>query len=182
MSAEIVRLPSAVPSPRSRFICERESLGQIPAADEPILAILDSWRRIRGDGKVPPPSGSMSPEVHLRPLIGYIHVVDCTASNPLDYAFRLFGSSITLFGERDFTRRRVGELPDEGWARQTAEDYQRVALAGCPSFHKIVLQHNFLSRQYTRLILPFANAGREVNRLVVCLNRRPLPELGPLPG
>jgi hypothetical protein len=185
MSAKIVNLfssPGAFSLPAARFIAERQPLADITDDDKPILGILEAWRGVRGDTKVPPLAGSMPPETYLRNLIGFVHVVDCTPASPLDYEFRLFGSLITIFGHRDYTRSTVRGLPDAGWAQQTADDYQRVASAGCPTFHKIKLQHNYITKEYTRLILPFVDKAREINRLFVCINARKLPELGSLPS
>jgi hypothetical protein len=168
--------------PRARFITERQALADMPDADAKLRGVLEAWRSLRGDSKAPPPTGAMRPEEHLRPLLGLVHVVDCRADKPLDYAFRLFGSSVTVFGERDFTRRRVIDLPDPDWAAKTADDYRQVVQTGIPSFTKIVLQHDYITRRYTRLILPFVDDERQVSRLFVCLNERPLPELGPLPS
>jgi len=92
-------------------------------------------------------------------MLGHVHVVDCRPEEPKDYVFRLFGTNVTMFGQQDFTRKRVGNLPDAEWAQETANDYQRVAQTGCPTFHKIALQHNWLTRKYTRLILPFRRQG-----------------------
>lgn len=166
--------------PRARFLTERVAIGDLPDEDAKLRTVLEAWRGLR-DSKIPPVTGAMQPEVHLRGLLGHTHVVDCRADKPLDYEFRLFGSSITVFGSRDFTRQRVIDLPDRGWADKTAEDYSQVVQTGCPTFTKIVLQHDFITRQYTRLILPFVDRERQVSRLFVCLNVRPLPEMGPLP-
>jgi hypothetical protein len=168
--------------PRARFITRREALGEMRDEDVKLRAILQAWRGLRGESKAPPLAGTMMPEVHLRPLLGHVHVVDCRADDPLDYQFRLFGSSVTVFGPRDFTRRRVVDLPDPDWASKTAEDYRHVVQMGTPTFTKVVLQCDYITRQYTRLILPFVDRERQINRLFVCINLRPLPELGPLPS
>jgi hypothetical protein len=176
------------PSPRltvgrhsnSAFICSQVPKAEIAHEDQLLRRLLDDWRALRGDRKVPPRREGFLPEVHLKGLMGFTHVVDCRASDPLDYAFRLFGSNVELFG-KDFTRHLIGDLPDGDWARQTAADYQHVVKTGCPLFSKIKVRIDYKTVSYTRLILPFTDDQDQVVQLIVCLNRRPLPELGELP-
>lgn len=177
------------PSPRlavgryanSAFICSQVPKAEIADEDHALRRLLDDWRALRGSRKVPPRRDAFRPEVHLKGLMGFTHVVDCRPADPFDYAFRLFATNVQLFG-RDYTRRLVGELPDGDWARQTAVDYQHVVKTGCPLFSKIKVRIDYKTVSYTRLILPFTDDQDQIVQLIVCLNRRPLPELGELPS
>ena len=57
------------------------------------------------------------------------------------------------------------------------EEYQQAVAAGTPSYHLISLVEKRLSYSYARLLLPLAQDGRRVDRLIVLINERPLPEL-----
>jgi hypothetical protein len=76
-----------------------------------------------------------------------------------------------------YANRTLGEMPS-GFMRDDAiEDYRQVVAAGTPSYHLISLVEKNQSYSYARLLLPLAQDGRRVDRLVVLINERPLPEL-----
>lgn len=166
--------------PRNGVMSVRSLTETIREQDGSLADILDYWRSLRGPSKIPPPRKAVD-VVALKPVMGYAHVVDCSDEDPMNYRFRLFGSRILLFGGKDFTKQRVADLPDPELARTTAADYRDVVFKGCPAFHKIVTRLDFRKASYTRLLLPLANDQRQINQLLVCVNPRPLPELGELP-
>ena len=183
----IIRFPSGGKSvafqaqPRNALVTRREPTDSIVESDDSLARVLAAWRQLRGESKVPPRRRTLVPEDHLRPIMGFAHMIDCTPDDPMNYLFRLFGSSVSLFGGTEFTRRRIADLPDPDLARQTASDYFNVINKGCPAFHKIKVRIDARTRTYTRLLLPLTNDLRQTTQLLVCINPRPLPEMGDLP-
>jgi hypothetical protein len=167
--------------PRNAFIMRREPTDSVVEFDDPLARVLANWRELRGAGKVPPERRKLVPEDHLRPVMGFAHIVDCSPDDPMNYLFRLFGSRVSLFGGEEFTKRRVIELPDPELAERTASDYFNVINKGCPAYHKVKVRVGVRTRSYTRLLLPLTNDQRQTVQLLVCFNPRPLPELGDLP-
>jgi hypothetical protein len=167
--------------PRNALLIRREVTDAVVEHDDPLARVLAAWRGLRGEGKVPPPRRTLIPEDHLRPILGFAHVVECAADDPMDYVFRLFGSRVSLFGDVSLTRQRIADLPDGELAQQTASDYFNVINKGCPAFHKIKTRIGWRTASYTRLLLPLSDEARRVTQLLVCINPRQLPELGELP-
>lgn len=167
--------------PGTVTVMRREPTESVVEADDPLARVLESWRALRGESKLPPPRSKLVPEEHVRPVMGYAHIVDCTADDPMNYQFRLFGSRIQVFGETNYTNLRVASLPDQQLAERTASDYFNVINKGCPLFHKIKMRVGWRMASYTRLLLPLSNDMRQTTQLLVCINPRPLPELGDLP-
>jgi hypothetical protein len=168
--------------PRNALITRREPTESVAEHDGPLARVLESWRDLRGEGKAPPPRRKLVPEDHLRPILGFAHIVDCTADDPMNYLFRLFGSRVTLFGDSGLGKQRIADLPDVALARQTAMDYFNVVAKGCPAFHKIKTRCSWRIGSYTRLLLPMTDDAGHTTQLLVCVNPRPLPELGELPA
>jgi len=105
---------------------------------------------------------------------GRAHVVDTASSNPSGYRFRLWGT-INSYGN-GYANRALGEMP-EGLMRDDAiQDYRGVVLSGAPSYHLISIVEHEIPFSYARLLLPLAQDGRRVDRLIVLINERALPE------
>jgi hypothetical protein len=173
--------PGRLAQPRNAFVVRREATDSIIELDEPLARVLANWRELRGDSKVPPERRHLLPEDHLRPILGFAHVLDCSPDDPMNYMFRLFGSKVSLFGGQQFTQQRIADTPDPEFAYQSASDYFNVVNKGCPAFHKIKVRVDARTRSYTRLLLPLTNDQRQTTQLLVCFNPRQLPELGDLP-
>ncbi len=112
--------------------------------------------------------------------MGWAHIVDCNEADPANFFFRLYGSLCEGLFKKDLSKRRLGDIPCPIYARELMADYNTVKLSGCPAFHKIRARLDWRSTSYTRLVLPLATQGQNA-KLFVAVNRRPLPELGPLP-
>ena len=107
---------------------------------------------------------------------GRAHIVDTTGSNPAGYRFRLWGAVNSYGG--GYANRALGEMPAGLMRDEAIDDYRKVVAAGIPRYHLISLVEKNLAYSYARLLLPLAQDGRRVDRLVVLINERRLPELG----
>lgn len=76
-----------------------------------------------------------------------------------------------------YANRALGEMP-EGLMRDDAiRDYRAVVTSGAPSYHLISIVEHEVSFSYARLLLPLAQDGRRVDRLIVLINERAIPEI-----
>lgn len=166
--------------PRNAVKSERLKLDDIGPEDRPLGDILAYWRSLRVDGKIPPPRRSLD-ILRLKPVMGWAHIVDCTAESATEFFFRLYGSRVSIFGAKDFSKLRLGEIPCPIYADSVIRDYSAVKLSGCASIHKMKTRLEWHTVSYTRLVLPLADDQRRVSQLLVAVNPRPLPELGELP-
>ncbi len=101
--------------------------------------------------------------------------MDTDNSNPAAYRFRLWGAVNSYGG--GYANRSLGEMPDGLMRDDAIEDYRRVVAAAAPSYQLIDIVENGLSYSYARLLLQLAQDGRRVDRLIVLINERSLPEL-----
>ena len=74
--------------------------------------------------------------------------------------------------------KTLGEMPAGLMRNAAIEDYWEVATTGVPTYKLISHTEKLIPYSYARLLLPLAGDARQVDRLVVLINERPLPELG----
>lgn len=157
---------------RSIRLCR--PLTAIPADDEWLGRLLGFWGSAR-KGRRLPSSESLDSLELLNIACGRAHIVDTSSSNPLGYRFRLWGA-VNSYGN-GYANRALGEMP-QGLMRDDAiEEYRQVVASGTPNYDLINIVENELSYSYARLLLPLAQDGRRVDRLIVLINERQLPEL-----
>ena len=101
--------------------------------------------------------------------------METASSNPSRYRFRLWGAVNSYGG--GYANRTLGEMPAGLMRDDAIEDYRQVVAVGAPSYQLINLVEKTLSYSYARLLLPLAQDGRRVDRLIVLINERPLPEI-----
>jgi hypothetical protein len=142
--------------------------------DEWLGQLLNFWGNARRGRRLPSNESLDSLEL-LNIARGRAHIVDTASSNPAGYRFRLWGA-VNSYGE-GYANRTLGEMPAGLMRDKAIEDYRQVVLAGTPNYCLISLVEKNLSYSYARLVLPLAQDGRRVDRLVVLINERPLPEL-----
>jgi hypothetical protein len=110
---------------------------------------------------------------------GRSHIVDTTADRPDGYFFRLWGSTVSLDRGADYTKQRLGQMPHTTMRDAAIEDYADVVATGVPAYQLVCHVQNFMPYSYSRLILPLASDGRRVDRILVSINERVIPELMP---
>jgi hypothetical protein len=142
--------------------------------DEWLGQVLGHWRDARSGWRLPS-SESLDPLRLLNIARGRAHIVDTSQSDPEGYRFRLWGS-INSYGG-GYENMTLGDMP-AGLMRDNAiEDYREVVTTGVPTYQLISHVERKLPYSYARLLLPLAADGRRVDRLVVLINERLLPEL-----
>jgi hypothetical protein len=160
---------------RSTRLCR--PLTAVPAADEWLGRLLGFWGNARRGRRLPSCESLDSLEL-LNIACGRAHIVDTGSSNPLGYRFRLWGAVNSYGG--GYANRALGEMP-QGLMREDAiAEYRQVVVSGMPTYHLINVVENELVYSYARLLLPLAQDGRRVDRMIVLINERQLPELAAL--
>ena len=149
-------------------------INAISTEDDWLGQLLSFWGSARRGRRLPSTESLDSLEL-LNISCGRAHIVETLSSNPNGYRFRLWGAVNSYGG--GYANRALGEMP-QGLMREDAiADYRRVVATGTPTYHLINIVENELSYSYARLLLPLAQDGRRVDRLVVLINERQLPEL-----
>jgi hypothetical protein len=157
---------------RSIRLCR--PLTAIPAEDEWLGRLLNFWGGARKGRRLPSRESLDSLEV-LNIACGRAHIVDTVSSNPAGYRFRLWGA-INSYG-RGYANRALAEMPEGLMRDEAIEEYRQVVASGTPNYHLINIVENELVYSYARLLLPLAQDGRRIDRLIVLINERQLPEL-----
>jgi hypothetical protein len=150
-------------------------LAAISANDGWLAELLGFWGNARNGRRLPSDQSLDSLEL-LNLACGRAHIVDTSGSNPAGYRFRLWGA-VNSYGD-GYANRTLGEMPAGLMRDEAIADYRKVVAAGIPRYHLISVVENNLAYSYARLLLPLAQDGRRVDRLVVLINERRLPELG----
>jgi hypothetical protein len=150
-------------------------LASISADDEWLGRLLSFWGAGRRGRRLPSHESLDALEL-LNMARGRAHIVDTAASNPAAYRFLLWGAVNSYGG--GYANRTLGDMPAGLMRDDAIEDYRQVVATGVPHYHLISHIEKSLAFSYARLLLPLAQDGRRVDRLVVLINERRLPELG----
>jgi hypothetical protein len=142
----------------------------IAPEDGLLIDALRYWQSLRAGGLLPLPR-AIDP-IALKPLLGWIHKVDTSDLDPLNYFFRLWGSNVPLEEFASFRGMRVSAYPSAPYRESVMQDYHDVVASGVPSYQQVLASLKYREYSYARLILPLADDGRRVTQLLVCLHSR----------
>ena len=148
-------------------------LDSISLEDEWLGRLLRYWRSARSAWRLPS-SESFDPLQVLNIARGRAHIVDTSDSDPEGYRFRIWGTVNSYGGGHD--NKTLRDMPAGSMRDDAIEDYWEVVTTGAPTYQLINRVEKNLAYSYARLLLPLAADGRRVDRLVVLINERPLPE------
>jgi hypothetical protein len=146
----------------------RLPLSEIAPEDTKLSQALAYWQSKRRSDLLP--SRKDIDIVDLRPLIGFMHVVDVVDAAAGHFKFRLHGTRVRL--GQSFSENSVEKYSSKTMRDATIEDYQSVCFTGVPCYQHIVALIDFIQYSYSRLILPMATDGRTVDGLIICINAR----------
>jgi hypothetical protein len=157
--------------------CKRVRMdpGSISPADRRLAEALQYWNGLRKGQRLP--ARSEIDLFSLKPLMGWMHVVDTSAANPEAYYYRLWGSRVGLDSGKDHTGMLLAEIPWPLLRKAALSDYADVVATGHPAFHLVTHTIDYLRHSFARLLMPLATNGRRVDQLLILINERPLPGL-----
>jgi len=173
------RMAQTIPFERSRlldFVTDAEGnyierrplkLDTLPGRDDPLGYLYQYWRGLRSDTGC---QFSDIDTVHLvrAGIIGKLHIIDVTDSDPGEFRFQLFGYAVPL---RRYEKPRAH--PVKIYGDSVLRDYNTVRLTGVPRLQRIRGRLRDVSHHYTRLILPFLDAHGRVSHLAVAIRQEP---------
>jgi hypothetical protein len=173
------RMAQTIPFERSRlldFVTDAEGnyierrplkLDTLPGRDDPLGYLYQYWRGLCSDTGC---QFSDIDTVHLvrAGIIGKLHIIDVTDSDPGEFRFQLFGYAVPL-GRYDKPRAH----PVKIYGDSVLRDYNTVRLTGLPRLQRIRGRLRDVSHHYTRLILPFLDAHGRVTHLAVAIRQEP---------
>jgi hypothetical protein len=163
------------PGDSSKRLCL--PLDAISPEDEWFARLLGIWRDARVGWRLPA-SESLDPLGALHIARGWAHIVETRDANPAGYRFRLWGSAIPYVRGR--SNLTLGQMPQRSMREDAIEDYWEVVSTGVPNYQLIHRFEDDLVLSYSRLLLPLAADGRQVDQLLVLINERRLRELEPV--
>jgi len=107
-----------------------------------------------------------------RKLAGLVHIVNVKPEDPQSYWFELYGAKAAFGGGADFSARPVREIPSPAIRDMALESYAFAKKAGVPVVSKISASDQAFVSNYSRLILPLSDNGRDVTHLLVAICRQ----------
>jgi hypothetical protein len=167
--------PRVISRAGDRSVRLSRPLASISDDDEWLRQLLSFWGNAR-KGRRMPSTETLDALQLLNIARGRAHIVDTANSNPAGYRFRLWGA-VNSYGS-NYANRTLGEMPAGLMRDEAIQDYRQVVATGTPGYHLINLVEKNISYSYARLLLPLAQDGRGVDRLIVLISERRLPELG----
>lgn len=124
------------------------------------------WERKREARRLPARADFSLDE--LAPWMERLHLIEVLPDG--DFFFRVFATKSAIRLDREYTGRRMSELPQNWVAQDALIDYRRVVGSAEPIFADRTRRHED-NRMYSwkRLILPLGRAPAIVEHLFVCL-------------
>ena len=142
----------------------------IAKEDDKLLHVYRYWDAKRKSGLLP--ARRDIDIVELRPVVGTTHIIDVASKDPGKYKFRLYGTGVRQVEQKLPSQFLLESLKSRAYRDALKEDYSAVVFSGSPAYHQVVAMLDYVTYSYSRLILPLAEDGREVNMLMVCINAR----------
>jgi predicted DNA-binding ribbon-helix-helix protein len=131
-------------------------------ANRGLRDLLEAWSHNQGN--------ALDPDiVETCGLQGFIHTVDVSVADPMNYWFRVWASSVHLPPLRPLVGSRLGDFPSRAYREAVGRDYFIAATSGSWRFQRVRASVNDAIRTYQRLALPISGASGRVDRLVVAV-------------
>jgi len=153
----------------------RLPLSEISPEDEKLGQALAYWQSKRRNDLLP--SRKDIDIVELRPLIGFMHIVEVVDAAAGQFKFRLHGTRVRL--GQSFSDNVVENISSKAMREAALEDYRSVCFTGVPCYQHVVALVDYVQYSYGRLIVPMASDGRTVDALLICINPRKFSDFAP---
>lgn len=140
-------------------------LDSLPGGADPLSYLFRYWRDLRAASAC---RFVNIDTVHLERagIIGRLHVLDVSSSDPADFRYELFAYAVPV--PHCQVPRAV---PIAIWADSLLRDYNTARLLNVPQLHRMRCSLAGTKYHYTRLILPFEDARRRVDRLAIAIRQ-----------
>jgi hypothetical protein len=128
-------------------------------------ALLDLWHAKRRDGRLPARRDFMFED--FRPWLGWITLLEVHDGGE-DFLFTLHGTAAVDRYRLDMTGKRASELP-LNWRGTIVSGYRDVVRTAAPALSRHRLSDADFEYSWLRLLLPCADDGRNVDRLIALI-------------
>ncbi len=106
-------------------------------------------------------------------LFGLCHIIDVAADNPDSYRFVKFAAATRVAGSQVRRPRFVGDIPVSGFRNFVGRSYAMAKAAAVPLLTDVSTDHLGCRTKYRRLLLPLADDGRKIDKLLVAISHYP---------
>ena len=138
--------------------CERDTL---------LDALFYYWQAKRGPrGELPRTETFRPRDVFGKSMIAHCHGIDLSAPDPANFVIldHPDGAMKALHG--GMSNKRISEFPSRLQAEACMQEYEMCRRTAAPAYHEIDQIILGFARHYRRLMLPLADAGGQVTRIV----------------
>jgi predicted DNA-binding ribbon-helix-helix protein len=131
-------------------------------ANPGLKELLDAWSLSQ--------SNALDPDIVEKcGLLGFVHTVDVSVADPMNYWFRVWAASVRLSASRPLLGSRLGDFPSRAYREAVGRDYFTAATTGTWRLQLVRASVTDAIRAYQRLSLPILGASGHVERLVVAV-------------
>lgn len=151
----------------------------VGGSDHPMVsAFADQWHGKRGSAPIPD-RGDFSIE-DMAPFFGHVIIMDVLEGGS-DFRYRLIGTAITQFLNRDYTGRTVMHSNYSGAEEKVLDTFRRPVAGGNPVFRKghVVWAQDRTWRTYQSVHCPVTAGGSEIAMTMGVLYFGLAPVTGP---
>lgn len=133
------------------------------------------WEEKRHGGLLP--ARSEIDVLEISKLIKNTHLIDVHDADSKEWHFRVVGSIVPQTWQWGCGQDKLSDCPWPAYLEMLIQDYGTVKSTGVPMYHEIAIRVDWVEYQYSRVVLPFAPAGRQVDTLMSCVFHRDTPDL-----
>jgi hypothetical protein len=156
---------SPAPSPEQlhpvpRFVGSTLDLATLP--DERLQQAYAYWRQKKGTREFPS-RADLQPQ-EMKPFLSHVMLID-VLSDPRDFVYRVYGTSISIPTGRDYTRLSVRNITPADFSDLIWRQYSQVVEARRPLLHSVGYLDAGVDRRYLRLTMPLSTDGRAIDKL-----------------
>jgi hypothetical protein len=128
-------------------------------------ALLDLWQAKRRDGLLPARRDFAFED--FRPWLGWLTLLEVRDSGE-DFFFTLHGTAAVDRYRIDMTGKKTSELPAH-WSKTIVQGYRDIVRVRQPALSRHRLKDSQFEYCWLRLLLPCADDGRNVDRIIALI-------------
>jgi hypothetical protein len=155
--------PSTGRAALTTYILDGETLALDSLPDGELRQAYAYWRAQKGAKKFPS-RHDISPE-GMKPFLSKVMLIDVCHS-PLDFIYRVFGTSIVTAHGKDFTGKSVRDLDPPAFAELIWRQYSEVLSIGDAVPHRVRLFAGNQNLNYYRVTMPLSTDGTTIDMLL----------------
>ena len=134
------------------------------AVYEDLIGVRAYWSAKR-QSRFAPKRADIDP-ADLKLLLPRMMLADVTSADPVDFRYRLSGTSINTILSGEQTGKRPCDLTPPAYGAMVHEHYCLAVQRREPLFHMLTLESDERRLTYTRLLLPLSEDGERVTMLI----------------